>query len=1047
MKHDAVTLTWDDPGDDSITGYQILRWQRGVHDPGDFQVHVNDTGSAAATYQDTEVEAGASYVYRIKAMNPAGLSKRSNHLRADLPQPPAVAVSFEQAAHHVTEGESVAVSVVLDTDPERYVSIPIVATDQGGASGGDHSVVPTEVNFTEGETRQVITLKATDDTEDDNGESVLLQFGSSLPDRVSAGSVRETTVSIADNDEPEPGAAPGGAEQADDITTRDAPGQVLNVTLPLIDGHHLRVEWTGLSDATSYRVQWRSGGETFANAAAGGRQEVIRAPATSHIIYDLDAGVSYTVRVIATNADGDGVPSNEVTGTTLLRVDQIPDQFPTSVDYDTIEDLRYIETSGDVDWLDFGDISSNVSRNSLIRVHGRGDDPSLTLEHPMIVGLYRASCDALGVEQEPDPMPYTEALGGGFFNGTSSTTLLRFDPQHYLDPCSNRQGDYGAKYYIAVTGYDGGVGSYRISKRETTRDDWDWTFGQDKQHGDRGAVTVDGGATSGWIGHEEDYDWFKFEAEAGQRYDVVLDGSHHSLRLLFVYHEGSDLDQYNERPSLDRDTGLWTIRFTAEHDGTHLFGVGILSNRSYFRYRHYEVWVKTAPLPLPPPRVGLETATSDLPATKFTRGRLQPGVQLTGYAHSGTDVDWYAFKLQAGRVYRFLADAQDSDSLTLDLLGVYDKLGRAIPGSSNSGGLLNAGDAALLFEPQQSGLHYLALEADKGGETDTEYRLLLHDLTGAPLNIPEPADDDLVGAGYGYLAVGGGISGSFGPVESGAAVDNYGVWFEAGKKYLLTFTALVSGHRLELVRNGGTVVEADEFNSIGGGNSTEHRYLAKETGLYRVRLMKGTAAGNVTYELDLKEIPPDEIELVTSVGDLSAGTDTLGRVRNDGVGVSGRLIHTYYGPKPTELEDNEWEDLGWEHDKDWFAVELQGGVEYRFDLWGAAENGLNSSLVWPPLENGEMNLYDSSGTYIDAFLDNYEFINDNHVTHRYTPNASGTYYVEVTYPLGILHFDSDGNVREIQYTLDSIDSEGFLVTYNYHVPLGGKYTLFVDQSP
>ena len=88
--HDEVELTWNDPRDTSITSYQILRWQRGVHDPGDFQVYVDDTGSAGTSYTDTDVEAEARYVYRIKARNAGGLSARSNYFNAVLPAAPAV---------------------------------------------------------------------------------------------------------------------------------------------------------------------------------------------------------------------------------------------------------------------------------------------------------------------------------------------------------------------------------------------------------------------------------------------------------------------------------------------------------------------------------------------------------------------------------------------------------------------------------------------------------------------------------------------------------------------------------------------------------------------------------------------------------------------------------------------------------------------------------------------------------------------------------------------------------------------------------------------
>ena len=86
--HDSVTLTWDDPGDDTITGYVILRRVR-VNDTGsDFSVLVADTGSAATTYTDDTVAASTTYTYRIKAINEHGVSERSRWFHIDIPEAP-----------------------------------------------------------------------------------------------------------------------------------------------------------------------------------------------------------------------------------------------------------------------------------------------------------------------------------------------------------------------------------------------------------------------------------------------------------------------------------------------------------------------------------------------------------------------------------------------------------------------------------------------------------------------------------------------------------------------------------------------------------------------------------------------------------------------------------------------------------------------------------------------------------------------------------------------------------------------------------------------
>ena len=84
----SVTLTWGDPGDDSITGYVILRRVRVNDTGGDFGVLVTDTGSAATTYTDATVAAGTTYTYRIKAINGAGISERSRWYHIDIPAPP-----------------------------------------------------------------------------------------------------------------------------------------------------------------------------------------------------------------------------------------------------------------------------------------------------------------------------------------------------------------------------------------------------------------------------------------------------------------------------------------------------------------------------------------------------------------------------------------------------------------------------------------------------------------------------------------------------------------------------------------------------------------------------------------------------------------------------------------------------------------------------------------------------------------------------------------------------------------------------------------------
>ena len=112
-----------------------------------------------------------------------------------------VTVSFEQGSYTVAEGNSVSVKVVLSADPERTVTIPVTAAGQGGATSSDYSV-PNSVVFNSGDTEKTLSFSATQDTVDDDGESVKLGLGAPLPNGVSAGSPDETVISITDDDVP-----------------------------------------------------------------------------------------------------------------------------------------------------------------------------------------------------------------------------------------------------------------------------------------------------------------------------------------------------------------------------------------------------------------------------------------------------------------------------------------------------------------------------------------------------------------------------------------------------------------------------------------------------------------------------------------------------------------------------------------------------------------------------------------------------------------------------------------------------------------------------
>ena len=86
--HDSVALAWDDPGDDSITHYEVFRRDRAIHDVGEFVTIDSNTGSATLSYTDDTVKPETRYVYRVKAVNQHGASKWSSFARANTPAAP-----------------------------------------------------------------------------------------------------------------------------------------------------------------------------------------------------------------------------------------------------------------------------------------------------------------------------------------------------------------------------------------------------------------------------------------------------------------------------------------------------------------------------------------------------------------------------------------------------------------------------------------------------------------------------------------------------------------------------------------------------------------------------------------------------------------------------------------------------------------------------------------------------------------------------------------------------------------------------------------------
>ena len=203
-----------------------------------------------------------------------------------------VAVSFDRASYRVLEGEAVTVGVTLSGDPKRTVVIPLVATEEDGASSEDYSEVTSSVTINEGETSTSFNFMATQDDVDDICECVLLTFAA-LPSGVSAGPTDEAKVIIIDNATPNgPPTVPPGPFGL----TAYGEDQALSVRWETPAAEDQR------APVTSYRMRYRQvGASSWRNVSHGNDGLTLWEDITG-----LTNRRAYEVQVAAVNRMGTG---------------------------------------------------------------------------------------------------------------------------------------------------------------------------------------------------------------------------------------------------------------------------------------------------------------------------------------------------------------------------------------------------------------------------------------------------------------------------------------------------------------------------------------------------------------------------------------------------------------------------------------------------------------------------------------------------------------------------------------------------------------------
>ena len=199
---------------------------------------------------------------------------------------PHATVSLRSASYTATEGgDAASVVVELSADPGQDVTIPLTEAPAGGADAADYTVPESVTFISGGALSQTVEVTAVSDDATEDGESVVLGFGT-LPDGIAASGTTSATVSLVDAEStPQTvNTAPTGAPT---ITGTAQVGETLTAS---VDGI---TDADGLENAT-FAYRWVSSDGTVG-------ADIDDATQSTYELVAGDAGKRIKVRVTFTD--------------------------------------------------------------------------------------------------------------------------------------------------------------------------------------------------------------------------------------------------------------------------------------------------------------------------------------------------------------------------------------------------------------------------------------------------------------------------------------------------------------------------------------------------------------------------------------------------------------------------------------------------------------------------------------------------------------------------------------------------------------------------
>ena len=230
--HSKLTVTWDPPANTGpdLTSYTSAHRKHGVQEWTTKTITVTTFADAAnPTLNIIDLLPDTKYFARVQATSDEGTGEWSDEGSGTTATKPEadwleLTVDYAAATYSVTEGSTVTITVDLSAEADRKLAIPITVTP-GTAETGDYTVsglTGDALAFVPGESSKTFEISASRDNDGDD-ETVDLGFGSTLPTKVTAGTLAASQVTIDDNYRRNSGGGGGGGSPPVDTPPVDNP--------------------------------------------------------------------------------------------------------------------------------------------------------------------------------------------------------------------------------------------------------------------------------------------------------------------------------------------------------------------------------------------------------------------------------------------------------------------------------------------------------------------------------------------------------------------------------------------------------------------------------------------------------------------------------------------------------------------------------------------------------------------------------------------------------------------------------------------------------